>query len=284
MSYIQWTMFSKFLNGRTDIDIILPEYREDEADPANYFCNTPKRKVLWMLHGTTGDRRDWTHMSNIELYAMENDLAVVMPSALNSNYTSWPDFGRGYDFPNFFFQELMPMVYHWLPVSDRREDNFIAGDSMGGNGAFIFAVSHPELFAGAGIFSSCARNYDCQVEDGSLATDPKMGGTVRNMGGVERFMASDINIRGRLRDLAAANELSRLPSFYVVYGDQDPRMTMMRDFLDFCGTIDLKVDAEVIPGYAHEWRLWDLALQRALKRWGIQKQAIDFGDEIADKL
>jgi Na+-driven multidrug efflux pump len=48
------------------------------------------------------------------------------------------------------------MVYGWLPVSARREDNFIAGLSMGGRGTIKYAVNHPERFAAAAVLSGNA--------------------------------------------------------------------------------------------------------------------------------
>ena len=64
---------------------------------------------------------------------MENrNLIAILPSAGNSDYGNWPDYGRGYDFPRFFFDELMPFIYNSFPVSSKRVDNYIAGQSMGG--------------------------------------------------------------------------------------------------------------------------------------------------------
>lgn len=68
------------------------------------------------------------------MYATERNLVVVMPSALNSNYSNWDKFMMGYDMFDYLTEVLMPLIYGWLPVSDKREDNFIAGLSMGGPG------------------------------------------------------------------------------------------------------------------------------------------------------
>ena len=85
--------------------------------------------------------------------ASEKNLIVVMPSALNSNYANWPAFGTGFNMFDYLTEELMPLIYNWFPASDKREDNYIAGLSMGGRGTCVYAFNHPEKFAGAAILS-----------------------------------------------------------------------------------------------------------------------------------
>ena len=121
-----------------------------DKTPAEFYGSGKKYKVLWLLHGTFGDHTDWIRKSNIELYACEKDLIVVMPSALNSNYAEWAKFSIGFDMYHYLTEELMPLVYNWFPASDKREDNFIAGLSMGGRGTLVYALNHPEKFAAAG--------------------------------------------------------------------------------------------------------------------------------------
>ena len=122
---------SQFLNGNTTVSIILPDKTRD-VSPDAFYGSGQKYPVLWLLHGTFGDHSDWVRKSMVEIYAREQDLVVVMPSALNSDYSNWDQCMMGYGMFDYLTQELMPVVYNWFPVSDRREDNFIAGLSMGG--------------------------------------------------------------------------------------------------------------------------------------------------------
>lgn len=118
------------LKGNTQISLLLPQIPHGE-DPKTFYTGAQKYKVLWLLHGTFGDHSDWIRYTGIELYAKERNLMVVMPSALNSNYSNWENTMLGYNMYDFLTEELMPMVHHWFPASRRREDNFIAGLSMG---------------------------------------------------------------------------------------------------------------------------------------------------------
>ena len=152
MALVQMNFESRYLNNNHEISIILPDMPRDKT-PAEFYGSGKKYKVLWLLHGTFGDHTDWIRKSNIELYACEKDLIVVMPSALNSNYAEWAKFSIGFDMYHYLTEELMPLVYNWFPASDKREDNFIAGLSMGGRGTLVYALNHPEKFAAAANFS-----------------------------------------------------------------------------------------------------------------------------------
>jgi S-formylglutathione hydrolase FrmB len=46
-------------------------------------------------------------------------------------------------------EELPRYVQAVFPLSDWREDNFVAGSSMGGYGAFKLALNQPDRFAAA---------------------------------------------------------------------------------------------------------------------------------------
>ena len=139
MAHLVMNFESSYLHGNTEISVILPD-KPREVSPKEFYGSEKAYPVLWLFHGSFGDHTDWVRRSNIETYACENDLIVVMPSALNTNYTDWMNFADGYAFKQFFFRELMPMIYGWFPASPKKEDNFIAGLSMGGEGAMKFAL------------------------------------------------------------------------------------------------------------------------------------------------
>ena len=119
MSLIHLNFQSKYLSGNTDVNLILPDLPRGR-EPGEFYGSGERYKVLWLLHGTFGDYTDWIRKSNVELYASEKNLAVVMPSAQNTDYANWEGFGLGYRMYDYLTEELMPMVYGWLPVSDKR--------------------------------------------------------------------------------------------------------------------------------------------------------------------
>ena len=75
---------------------------------------------------------------------------------------------------DYLTEELMPLVYNWFPASSKREDNFIAGLSMGGSGAIQYAVGHPDKFAAAAILSNAPVNVHKLYDEDVYKRQPKV--------------------------------------------------------------------------------------------------------------
>ena len=135
---------SPILRRNTDINVILPTPREEGQ------VLTTGWPVLYLLHGMHGDYNSWVYNSNIIRYAEDHGVAVVMPSALNSFYQ---DMVHGERFFTYLTEELPQYIQTLFPVSKKREDTFIAGLSMGGYGAYLLALSRPDLYSAAASLS-----------------------------------------------------------------------------------------------------------------------------------
>ena len=270
MSLMTVNFESQYLNNNHEVWIILPS-KPQKLTPKAFYQSGKKYKVLWLLHGTYGDQTDWVRRTNIELYAEEKNLAVVMPPALNSNYSNWNDTMLGYKMFDYLTEELMPFVYGWLPVSDKREDNFIAGLSMGGRGTIKYAVNHPDKFAAAAVLSAAPMDFD-QIRPGHpcplLNTeDSRMRTTLLNAGGLEAFKASNENVWAILDRLAPTG---RLPRLMFACGEQDELLyPFYLEFKEHCKKIGLDAHWFSKPNYKHEWRFWDLSIQEAIKFFGL---------------
>lgn len=267
---------SQYLGSRHPVTIVLPDTPRT-MEPKEFFGNGQKYPVLWLLHGTFGDCDDWLHRSMIEVFACENNLAVVMPNGLNTDYVNWPKAGIGTNAYEYLFEELMPMVYNWLPVSDKREDNYIAGLSMGGMGAMSYALGHPEKFSVAASLS-----YPLMPAEYELVLNPgdKLVGTpphlkrfrpnrkenqIENAGGIEAYKASVANTWDRLIDAKSAG--ADLPKLYFCIGKKDflyPAWIQFRSMIEEKG-FDVVLEEE--DGYGHEWRFWNMYIERFIKRY-----------------
>lgn len=266
MSLVKFNFESQFLNGNTEVSIILPD-KPREVEPKDYYSNSKKYKVLWLLHGTYGDHSDWIRKSLIELYASEKDLVVVMPSGLNANYSNWPGFMMGYNAYDYLTEELMPLVYNWFPASNKREDNFICGLSMGGGGAIKYAVNHPDKFAAAAILSSAPKDVRETAKDPSA----RDAASIANAGGYEAYVASNENI---WEILAGMKDFSLLPKLLFVCGTKDPiaydRFLLFRDY---AAEIGLDAVFEEAEGFDHEWRLWSPVMERVFEFFSLEDAA-----------
>ncbi len=282
MALIQMDFESQFLGCRNPITILLPDIPR-VADPREYYPNNKKFKVLWLLHGTFGDSMDWLRRSKIEVYACEHDLAVVMPSCLNSDYVNWKNFGIGYNAYDYLFEELMPMIYNWFPVSDRREDNYIAGLSMGGSGTMVYALNHPEKFAVAASLSFPLHdpNAGLLIKDAPplVATPPHLAdfrpdrreNQIKNWGGLEAYLKSPANTWDKL--IENYEKGVDMPKLYFCCGTDDFLYDGFKIFRKFCedqGYDDIVFEEE--PGHGHEWRFWDMYIERIIDRYISDEQ------------
>ncbi|MBR1757627.1 MAG: hypothetical protein IJ744_02715 [Lachnospiraceae bacterium] len=262
MALVTLNFESAYLNQAQYITVILPD-KPDGKTAEEFYSSGEKYKVLWLLHGTYGIGNEWLRRTKVELYASKRNMIVVMPDALNSDFVAWPEFGMGYDFPNYFVKELMPLIHHWFPASDKKEDNFIAGLSMGGQGATQLGFMYPDKFAKIGAFSYPLINYhkhdDGDVFNGEFPEYTKRFFTqVKNQGGMEAFMKSPYNTW----DMFFENpEGIELPPIHFFIGKEDffwPVHLEMKRELKKRGRTDVEITE--YPKLHHEWEVWDRAV------------------------
>lgn len=271
MALLHLNFESECLGNNTDVSVILPD-RPRDLSPAKFYSSGKKYPVLWLLHGTFGDYTDWIRKSMIEIYARERNLIVVMPSGMNANYMNWPGFGTGYRAWDYLFDELMPLVHHWFPATDKREGNFIAGLSMGGGGAIQYAAGHPEKFAGAAVLSYAPSNLRNTVLDPPQASGDQAAfnrrtrNLVENFGGMEGYLQSPLNVWDRLPELIREGNL---PKLYFCCGKEDFLYDRYLAFKEYAQGLGLPATFEEEEGYTHEWRFWDRYIQKALDFFGL---------------
>jgi putative tributyrin esterase len=159
MALIDCKFFSETLGMCSSLRVILPETTERRIGDSGVsragasqatFRGHP---TLFLLHGLSDDESIWTRNTNIERYAAARGLAVVMPNVHRSFYTNMR---HGYRYWDFVSRELLDKARAFFPLSRAREDNFVAGLSMGGHGAFKLALSLPETFAAGASLSGVA--------------------------------------------------------------------------------------------------------------------------------
>lgn len=287
MSLITLNFESKYLRSNSDVTIILPD-RPHLMEPADYFSSGRRYRTLWLLHGTYGDHSDWLRHTNIELYASERDCIVVMPSGINTYFQNWPGFGPGYYTEDFLVKELMPLVQGWFPSSSKREDNFVAGLSMGAVAALNFLVHYPECFCGGAMLSAfptapellrqtalsamdqdyeqlMAQSYAYLTPFDSAFQAFRTANTVKNCGTVEDY----IRITSIWEELKSFSQKYPEAALYCACGTEDPNYGKFKEFQKYAGEIGLNGTFVSCTGN-HEWRFWDSQIEKAMSFLNIQ--------------
>ncbi len=173
MAFIDLTFYSEALGIQTQALVVLPQRSsvgeigmQTKADDTAY-------KTLYLLHGLSDDHTIWMRRTSIERYASEYGICVVMPCGGRSFYCNMKD---GMDYYTYVARELPRRIREFFRVSDKREDTFIAGFSMGGYGALKLALKEPETFCAAAGISPCCDLIAAGMEGilQSIFGEPKM--------------------------------------------------------------------------------------------------------------
>ena len=159
-------------------------------------------------------------------------------SAENKFYTDrvgekWEEFVR---------EELPQLACGYFPISGRREDTYIAGLSMGGYGAVFHALSAPGKYAACGSFSGAIEKVDL----------------TQCIGSAEKY-----NILSLLK--RRAEEGAKLPLFYLSCGENDFIYDNSVRLEQAMTNLDVAHRWESVEGFTHEWRFWDMQLERFIK-------------------
>ena len=270
MVVMKLNFHSLLLGIHTKVNVILPTGR-----PLRY---QPREKelyqVLWLLHGGTDDCNDFIQNTNICRYAEENKIAVILPEDNDAFFTDGYIQNGGLYF-SYVTEELVKMCRSVLPISDKREDNFVAGNSMGSGGAMKCAVLHPELY-GAALMMSGSGIRMHRPEDKWVAgyLDKIIGGEdLSEYPAVEdpkRDVQMAIPIYEILKD---PEKKAALPRLFFTCGGADGSLPAIKHALRFYDKMGLDYFWEEVPGYKHEWDFWDLTLRKALTEWLPLKHA-----------
>lgn len=239
MAFCELTMRSTILRMDVKISVIIPESRRDyHLDDVN-----KKYPCIYVLHGSCEDNSTWLAMSNIYLIARNLDCFVVMPSAYNSSYV---DTEYGLNMQQYISQELPYKMERLFPISNKREDRFIMGESMGGYGTWYTSLLHPYLYSKAVVLSG----------SGIVKESPT---------GLKVGAKSLMDLAKKQNDSGVA-----MPQYYCMCGNEDPRVEDRKKFEQFiadnCPNIDMK--CEYWPG-KHDFYFWNQAIPKAINFFGF---------------
>lgn len=240
MAYMELNLYSRVLNLDIPVSMILPQRPEEPL------------KTIWLYHGSTGDHTLWARYTNLERYARERNLAVVIPTAHKSMFTNMV---HGQEYGTFLGEELVARLRQIFPcLSERREDNYVGGLSNGAYGAFRIGLRYPETFSAIGAFSGGDAGDQYFTDDG----------TYRGRRHVLVFgegcpAESEHGVKYLARRLTEAG--GPFPRIYHAAGALEPSGSG-DGMTSFFKDLPFEYKFEVFPGVAHEWKLWDQAVYR----------------------
>ena len=254
---------SAVLQTKIHVYVLLPEAFDSHA----FGTLTPlypfdrKFKVLTLLHGAFDDGSCWIRRTNIEKIADDNGFAVVMPCVATTFYT---DMVHGDKWYTFVTEELPAVLRRDFPLSDRREDNYLCGLSMGGYGTMMIGMNHPERFCKLASMSGALnvrRKFDPELE-----SRVPLGNI---WGSREQFTGSSYDILAQMERVAASG--AEVPDLFQVIGTEDTLYEQNQDFRKKAEELGFHLHYEEVPG-GHDWEIWNAYIPKITAWMGLSKQ------------
>jgi len=253
MALIKCDYYSETLGISTSMTVILPQRTFSQIGMEGA-AGSAKHPTLYLLHGFSDDDTIWARRTSIERYVSSLGIAVVMPNVHKSFYTNMEN---GDAYWTFLTEELPRLARSFFPLSDDPKLNFVAGLSMGGYGAFKWALAYPERFAAAASLSGV---LDLAGERAKPAYD-SIKRSFDLIFGDRAVEGSTDDLFELLRRLPKDAEL---PELYQVCGTEDflyEGNVRFRDAIRQSGYPKYRYEEE--PG-EHTWEFWDKHIQSAL--------------------
>jgi putative tributyrin esterase len=214
--------------------------------PANIAANQ-KLPVLYLLHGGGGSFRDWLNYSDVAGYA-EHGLILVMPEGNSSYYTNAAD--RPQDrYEDYIVHDLIADVERRFPAASGRSHRAIAGVSMGGFGAVLLALKHPDLFVFAGGLSS-ALDVPSRPFSIKRVSQYRQHSSIFGPWNSQSRRASDPFV------LIRSADPSQTPYLFLTCGDQEGLLPTNRRFATILQAGHFRYEFHTVAG-GHDWNQWN---------------------------
>ncbi|GLK68166.1 alpha/beta hydrolase [Hansschlegelia plantiphila] len=225
--------------------------------------------VLYLLHGGGPGEADWLDAGGLAA-TMDKAIAahqmpptvVVMPIAGNSWYVNNPDATGEGMMATALTRDLVDAIDAKLPTADCRQGRAVAGLSMGGYGALLYAFDHPREFGSAislsgSILTPIHPQMTSRLKRAMNFYDKAFGAPFK----ASRFNAWNLFPRVPQLGLGGAPK----PAVYLDAGDKDLGGIIQGTTALHLALLRRGVDStlRIVDG-RHEWALWKRELGPSL--------------------
>lgn len=271
MSYMRMNFTSQALSACVDVSIVMPTGRFSyfpPDQPRHHIMPGKKMKpqyqagmkfqTVYVIQAGMGDDSYLMRTTNLERYAEENCVMLVIPSISNSFGV---DTAYGVEYSAFITDELPVIIQTLFASSGKREDNFIMGCAAGGNAAVYNAVRHPEKYlACADLSGGIGVSFDLDKMKASkkmthfalaVSTFPEeLDGTTFDLADMTR------------KHIAAGTEL---PQMFFIRGSEEGRIgEAVEKDAEIAASLGYTVFYDNVQGGMHNAAFWDAQFERLL--------------------
>lgn len=258
MAYIRVDLFSESLMRTVPITAIIPV--DKMVLPGMARREKKPFKTLYLLHGIFGNDTDWVNGTRIQRWAQDLNLAVIMPAGENRFYVDQPKTGEKYG--TFIGKELVEKTRELFPLSDKREDTFIGGLSMGGYGATINGLRFHETFSHiVSLSAGYILDIVMSADDSHPLPTQRKSYYQSVFGDLDKLIGSEKDYYALVKKLK--EEKADIPKIYMACGTEDFLLEPNRAYRDYLIKNDVDLTYVEGPG-GHTWDFWDTYIKKAL--------------------
>jgi len=218
--------------------------------------------VVYLLHGRGPDYRDWSVNSDVSRYATAGGAAaggliLVMPEGRDSFYVN--SAGRLPDrYEDYLVHDLAADVEQSFPARGDRAGKAIVGMSMGGFGAIVQGLRHPESYAFAGGLSAAVDVPQRRFRFWRWGQGWLFRQIFGPMGSAERAERDPFVLVERV-------DPKKAPYIYLTAGENEPLLEPDRRFAEALRGRGFASEFHSLPG-GHDWGEWQRQLPGCFAR------------------
>ena len=245
----------KSLQRRTSVSVILPADNIHFLNNSEEIVEKPYR-TLYLLHGLYGSDDIFLANTSIQKFAEDNGIAIVIPCGENSFYVD-NEKAHAY-YGEYVGQELLDITRNIFPLSDKREDTFIAGFSMGGYGAIRNGLKYSNNFSKIGMISAALITDDIvnYVSDDNVLRSRDFYESI--FGNLDELQGSDMDPK------ALIDNCSNVPDIFMACGYDDFLHDKNVEFYEFLSSKNIESNFIEAPG-EHTWEFCDKYIKEFIK-------------------
>ena len=230
-------------------------------------CYKRPMKTLYLLHGFSGHFGDWMYGSLMSNLAMKYNLAIIAPNGDNSFYLNWG--GTGFDYETFVGEDLVQYTRSVFGLSDKKEDTYIGGLSMGGFGAIHTALAYPDTFGKMFGLSSALIIHDIMgMKEGAANEVADYDYYHKVFGDLDQLETSHANPEYLVKERLEKGDT--IQPIYMACGTEDFLLEQNRAFRDFLKESGVELTYHESKGI-HDWDFWNEYLEKAIQ-WMLSEK------------
>lgn len=229
--------------------------------PPNYKSGKYKYPVIYLLHGFDGDETSWLERTMLAKIAdslisrgIIPEVVIIMPDGGNSYFIN--DYASKNKYEDFFIGEFISYIESKYRIQQNKNSRAVCGLSMGGFGAIILSMKHPEVFGYSIAYSAAVRTPDEFAALPQAKYDINFGDIYgKGLKGNKRITEHwKKNSPYFLVDSLSANKLKTI-QWYIDCGSGDFLFSSNKAFHELLDNYKIPHKFISRPG-AHDWQYW----------------------------